>query len=369
MTRTCGGVPALSVSAARCSTPNRCCSSTTTRPRSKNWTCSSSNACVPITMPDSPVASRDSGSVRWALVIEPVRQLDARAAHHPAVGQLAQHGGDGAVVLLGEHLGRREEGGLAAGVDHPQHRPERHEGLAGADLALEQTVHRVRLGQVVLDLGPDVALALGQLERQPCVERRQQVTLAAVARPGAHGAQRPTPAAEHQLGDQGLLEPVAVLGAADLAPGSGAWIQSSACRASSRSSVWRELVGQQLGQLVDDGAGEADRALQVPRLDALGQRVDAGRTAPIDSSESCAVSSPGRPNSTICGWVELPLAAEGVGLAQEDPAPADRHAAGVPFGHPLVLGEERHPQRVALRADRDVDAVGRPAGSGGPGSC
>ena len=31
-----GGVPALSVSAARCSTPNRCCSSTTTRPRSAN---------------------------------------------------------------------------------------------------------------------------------------------------------------------------------------------------------------------------------------------------------------------------------------------------------------------------------------------
>ena len=72
MTRTCGGVPALSVSAARCSTPNRCCSSTTTRPRSKNLTCSSSSACVPITMPDSPMASRDSGSVRWALVIEPV---------------------------------------------------------------------------------------------------------------------------------------------------------------------------------------------------------------------------------------------------------------------------------------------------------
>ncbi len=72
MTSTCGGVPALSVRAARCSTPNRCCSSTTTRPRSKNCTCSSSSAWVPITIPASPIASRESGSVRWALVIEPV---------------------------------------------------------------------------------------------------------------------------------------------------------------------------------------------------------------------------------------------------------------------------------------------------------
>ena len=38
-------------SASRCSTPNRCCSSTTTRPRSKNCTVFSSRAWVPITMP------------------------------------------------------------------------------------------------------------------------------------------------------------------------------------------------------------------------------------------------------------------------------------------------------------------------------
>ena len=38
ITSTCGGVAALLRNASRCSTPNRCCSSTTTSPRSKNWT-------------------------------------------------------------------------------------------------------------------------------------------------------------------------------------------------------------------------------------------------------------------------------------------------------------------------------------------
>ena len=56
MTRTCGRLSAaLARSASRCSTPNLCCSSITTRPRSANWTCSSSSACVPMMMPASPV--------------------------------------------------------------------------------------------------------------------------------------------------------------------------------------------------------------------------------------------------------------------------------------------------------------------------
>ena len=81
------------------------------------------------------------------------------AAEHAALGEVAEHRGDRAVVLLGEHLGRREQRRLAAGVDDPQHRPQRDDRLAGADLALEQPVHRVRPGEVVEDLLADLALA------------------------------------------------------------------------------------------------------------------------------------------------------------------------------------------------------------------
>ena len=72
ITSTWGGQPALSVRAARCSTPKRCCSSTTTRPRSANITFSSSSAWVPTTMPASPVTMRDIASARAAFGIEPV---------------------------------------------------------------------------------------------------------------------------------------------------------------------------------------------------------------------------------------------------------------------------------------------------------
>ena len=48
------------------------------------------------------------------------------AAQHAALGQLAHHLDDRAVVLLGEHLGGREHGGLTAGVDDGEHGAQRH---------------------------------------------------------------------------------------------------------------------------------------------------------------------------------------------------------------------------------------------------
>jgi len=59
-------------STSRCSTPNRCCSSTTTRPRSWNWTCSLRRAWVPTTIPASPDAARASAAVRWRAVSDDV---------------------------------------------------------------------------------------------------------------------------------------------------------------------------------------------------------------------------------------------------------------------------------------------------------
>ena len=52
----------------------------------------------------------------------------------------------------------RQQRGLAAGVDDPQHRAQRDERLAGAHLTLEQSVHRVRPARS-LDLFTDLALA------------------------------------------------------------------------------------------------------------------------------------------------------------------------------------------------------------------
>ena len=77
-------------------------------------------------------------------------------------------------VLGGEHLGGREQRGLAAGVDHLQHRPQRHDRLARAHVSLEQPQHRHVARKVRGDLLAHRPLAGGERERQPRVERVDQ---------------------------------------------------------------------------------------------------------------------------------------------------------------------------------------------------
>ena len=85
-------------------------------------------------------------------------QLDA---HRPVAEQRAlgadrepfEHLHRAEVVLLGEHLGRRHERTLVAALHRDEQRGERDHGLARADVALQQPVHRRRAGHVVRDLG------------------------------------------------------------------------------------------------------------------------------------------------------------------------------------------------------------------------
>ena len=83
MTSTCGGRSARARKASRCSTPNRCCSSTTTRPRSAKATVSCSRAWVPTTMPAEPSRRAASASRRRAAPIAPV-SATTRVAASPA---------------------------------------------------------------------------------------------------------------------------------------------------------------------------------------------------------------------------------------------------------------------------------------------
>ncbi len=74
-------------------------------------------------------------------------------------------------VLFGQDLGRRHEGGLQP-VLHRQHgRQHRDDGLAGADIALQQPVHRLGALHVFADLLEGGALTGGQLERQHAAQR------------------------------------------------------------------------------------------------------------------------------------------------------------------------------------------------------
>ena len=91
---------------------------------------------------------------------EPVERLGALAAalapgqdRDAEAGLLGQRR-DGGEVLAGEDFGRRHQRGLAAGLDHGRGREQRHHGLAGADVALQQPHHALRsreIGDDVVD--------------------------------------------------------------------------------------------------------------------------------------------------------------------------------------------------------------------------
>ena len=90
-------------------------------------------------------------------------------------GQPRHHLADGLVMLFGKHLSGSHQHRLIAGADRLQHGRERHYGFAGADFALQQTLH----GPVTFKIGRDVVHHLTlpgcQCERQRCDEAVAQI--------------------------------------------------------------------------------------------------------------------------------------------------------------------------------------------------
>ncbi len=72
------------------------------------------------------------------------------------------------VVLFGKDFSRRHQRRLRAMFGGAQHRQRGHDGLAAAHVALQQALHRVRAGEIVLDLMPRPLLGAGQAKRQLC---------------------------------------------------------------------------------------------------------------------------------------------------------------------------------------------------------
>ena len=105
------------------------------------------SACVPTTM--STVPRRSPSAIRRRSAA-PVRFVSSSTrtgrspSSVPGSGTVSPSSSarEREVVLLGEHLGRRHERALVATLHADEQRGERDDGLARADLALEQPVHR-----------------------------------------------------------------------------------------------------------------------------------------------------------------------------------------------------------------------------------
>src|SRR5690348_17340263 len=77
-----------------------------------------------------------------------------------------------AEMLLGKYLGGSHHCSLHAVLDRAQGCEHRNDGLAAADVTLEQSVHGVRLRQIALDILPRSLLRPRQLKGQPIDQRR-----------------------------------------------------------------------------------------------------------------------------------------------------------------------------------------------------
>ena len=76
----------------------------------------------------------------------------------------AEHAADGGQVLPREDLRGGHHAGLEAVVHGQQHRHEGHEGLAAADVALQQAVHLEARNGVLADLADHALLGSGERE-------------------------------------------------------------------------------------------------------------------------------------------------------------------------------------------------------------
>ena len=80
-------------------------------------------------------------------------------------------------MLAGQDLGRGQERSLEAVLPGQEQGQEGHDGLAAADLALQQALHGPRRAQVVDDGAEGGHLFLAEPERQAAVDGAAQASL------------------------------------------------------------------------------------------------------------------------------------------------------------------------------------------------
>ena len=138
-------------------------------------------------------------------------------------------------MLAGQDLGRRHQGGLAAGLDGARHGEQRHHGLARADIALQQAQH----APVGAEIGADLGRARGSCapvsaKGRAGLDPAREPAVAGILAAGAAAAAG-TGEGERQLRGQELVigEPASARG----------W--PARCRRSRRRGAWS--VGPVLG--------------------------------------------------------------------------------------------------------------------------
>ena len=98
-------------------------------------------------------------------LVRGLRLFRARSGR-PAARRPPRHRAPATPDAGAPEFGRRHQRRLQAGFHRAQHGQQRHDGLAGADIALQQPQHALRRCHVLFDFGQRLQLRIGQGEGQ-----------------------------------------------------------------------------------------------------------------------------------------------------------------------------------------------------------
>ena len=166
-----------------CETPKRCSSSTTSKPRRAKCTSFDNSRCVPITMSVSPrLDARDD----FLLLLG----RDEARQHLDLDRVVVQARLEREQVLLREHRRRAQHRDLAPAHRHAERRAQRDLGLAEADVAADQAIHRVLALEVAHHVVDRLALIGGLFVREAGLELGVDAVLVRIRAALARGARR-----------------------------------------------------------------------------------------------------------------------------------------------------------------------------------
>ena len=217
---------------------------------------------------DAHVARRDELVGRATLA-----SGEARREQRHADAELRAQPFDREEVLLGERLRRRHQCALPPSLGRAEERVQRDRGLAGADVPLEQPLHRDRPGEIRVDLGNRLVLRPGEREREEIAvagdelgRRRQGLRYEHLSLGGAPP--------QRQLEGEQLVEREAPAGSLGLVLRAGAMEPDQRVSPQRQALARPDVRGQRLASVPREAEGCLRHRPQCLLREVGGRRVD-----------------------------------------------------------------------------------------------
>ena len=239
-----------------------------------------------------------------------------------------------AIVLFGQHLGRRHERALVSALHGDEERADGDHGLARADVTLQEPVHRVPLGQVDHDLADRTMLRPGEVVGKALAEAVDEMARATAR---THGVRDP---------DRGPLELLLAPHELELHPQQLVEHQATAGVGGGAHRVGSVDVGEGDGPIDQVESSAQRRVERVGEVAGPPQHLleEAGHVPAHDPGLLALRVDGHDPRRLVADEVHHRVRHLPLPLVLLDPPEEDHVAALLQLSLPERLVEERHPE-------------------------